>query len=179
MSSINLVHAVEDVLQQGLFLLNSIDDHDFSRKIGGAGGSSIGGHYRHIIEHFRCLLDGLRAKHVNYDARARDRELETNTAYARAVTESLIEEVQQLPWVAFDNKISVAYSVGYGNDELETVPSSVAREVVFCVGHAIHHYAIVRLLCAQISLALPLEFGVAPSTLRYLRSNNIEVLQSA
>jgi hypothetical protein len=51
-----------------------------------------------------------------------------------------------------------------------SVTSNVAREVMFCVGHAIHHYAILKLLCAGAGVELPYEFGVAPSTLRHLEA---------
>jgi len=46
----------------------------------------------------------------------------------------------------------------------------VAREAMFCVGHAIHHYAILKLLCAEAHVELPYEFGVAPSTLKHLET---------
>jgi hypothetical protein len=50
------------------------------------------------------------------------------------------------------------------------VGSNLAREVMFCVGHAIHHYAILRILCAGVGVKLPHEFGVAPSTLKHLET---------
>jgi len=50
------------------------------------------------------------------------------------------------------------------------VRSNLAREVMFCVGHAIHHYAILKILCAGIGVKLPYEFGVAPSTLKHLET---------
>jgi hypothetical protein len=50
------------------------------------------------------------------------------------------------------------------------VRSNLAREVMFCVGHAIHHYAILRLLCAGVGVKLPYEFGIAPSTLKHLET---------
>ena len=62
----------------------------------------------------------------------------------------------------------MTYSVGYGETEAEPVSSNLAREVMFCVGHAIHHYAILRLLCAGVGVKLPYEFGIAPSTLKHL-----------
>ena len=62
----------------------------------------------------------------------------------------------------------MSYRVGYGDGGEEAVPSNVAREIMFCVGHAIHHYAILKLLCAGAGVDLPYEFGIAPSTLTHL-----------
>jgi hypothetical protein len=41
---------------------------------------------------------------------------------------------------------------------------------MFCVGHAIHHYAILKLLCASVGVKLPYEFGTAPSTQKHLET---------
>ncbi len=68
----------------------------------------------------------------------------------------------------------MVYSVGYGDGEVEAVRSVVAREVMFCVGHAIHHYAILKLLCADRTVALPYEFGIAPSTLKHLEAQTAQ-----
>ena len=48
------------------------------------------------------------------------------------------------------------------------------KEVMFCVGHAIHHYAILKLLCAGVGVKLPYEFGIAPSTLKHLQTQAAE-----
>jgi len=70
-----------------------------------------------------------------------------------------------------DQNCSVIYNVSYTDDrEVVPVSSTVAREIMFCVGHAIHHFAILKMLCAARSVALPYEFGVAPSTLRHLET---------
>jgi hypothetical protein len=65
----------------------------------------------------------------------------------------------------------VTYSVDYGDGDAEAVYSNLAREVMFCVGHAIHHYALLKLLCAGEGVNLPYEFGVAPSTLKHLEAD--------
>jgi hypothetical protein len=54
------------------------------------------------------------------------------------------------------------------------VRSNLAREVMFCVGHAIHHYAILRILCAGVGVKLPYEFGIAPSTLKHRETEMAE-----
>jgi hypothetical protein len=168
MKSSFLVSAVDDILMQGHTLLETIPTEDYVLKVNGA---SIGAHYRHVLDHFLCLLDGLRNGEINYDHRGRDRELEGSVDVALAATEDLIDKFRGLSAGTLKQPCTVVYSVGYGREEAQAVPSVVAREVMFCVGHAIHHYAIVKLLCACMSVGLPYEFGVAPSTLKHAETH--------
>jgi len=64
----------------------------------------------------------------------------------------------------------VVNSVSYGSSEPSVIDTNVGRELAYCVGHAIHHYAIVRPICSQLGIDVPKEFGVAPSTLKYKSS---------
>jgi hypothetical protein len=82
----------------------------------------------------------------------------------------LIDEFRGVTAEVLRRECSVAYSVEYGESDVELVRSNLAREVMFCVGHAIHHYAILKLLCAGVGVKLPYEFGVAPSTLKHLEA---------
>ncbi len=162
-----LISAAEDVLHQGCALLDNVDDESYSRKEEGPWGSSIGAHYRHILDHFLCLIEGLWDGEINYDQRGRSREIETSIQAARIATNNLIEALAAIPRDVLKQECTVIYSIGYDNNEALPVGSVVARELMFCVGHAIHHYAIMKLLCSTRSVALACEFGIAPSTLKY------------
>jgi len=162
-----LISAAEDVLCQGLALLDNIDADTYSRNEDGAWGSPIGAHYRHVLDHFLCLIQGLWDARINYDQRGRDREIEGSIEVARAATLELIDALTAIPADVLKQECEVVYSVGYGDKGVQAVRSVVARELMFCVGHAIHHYAILKLLCSVRAVALPFEFGIAPSTLKY------------
>ncbi len=166
--------AAKDVLQQGCIFLDRIGDEAYSRPLEGpAEGkpvASLGAHYRHVLDHFLCLTEGIRTGQVNYDERRRNPQLESSVTCARLVTEGLIDELGGLSQGILQRECTVTYSVAYGESEVEAVSSNLAREVMFCVGHAIHHYAILRLLCAGAGVTLPYEFGVAPSTLKHLET---------
>jgi hypothetical protein len=165
-----LKSAVEDVLLQGLALLDSVSDDTYTRKEEGPYGASLGAHYRHVLDHFLCLVEGIRGGRINYDRRRRDPLLENSRDAARAATEDLIADFRGLAPEVLEQDCSVIYSVGYGDDGMQAVPSNLAREIMFCVGHAIHHYAILKLLCAGRAVKLPFVFGIAPSTLKHLET---------
>jgi hypothetical protein len=162
-----LISADEGVLQQGLAMLDNTDQKSYSRKEEGPWGSSIGAHYRHVLDHFVCLIEGLWDLQINYDHRGRNRDIESSVEAARQATRELIEALNAIPDDVLKRECTVVYSVGYGEAETQAIRSVVARELMFCVGHAIHHYAIVKLLCSVRAVPLPYEFGIAPSTLKY------------
>ena len=166
--------AVTDVLQQGCIFLDRIGDETYARSLERLAdekpAASLGAHYRHVLDHFLCLAEGIWTGQVNYDQRRRNPQLENSVTCARLATESLIDEFGGLSHEVLMRECAVTYSVGYGESEAEAVRSNLAREVMFCVGHAIHHYAILRLLCAGVGVKLPHEFGVAPSTLKHLET---------
>lgn len=164
----SLKSAVEDVLQQGCALLQSVSAEAYTRREEGPHAASLGAHYRHVLDHFLCLLEGLDAGRIDYDQRHRSPEIENSAAMALFVTEGLIEKFRSLPCEVFERDCVVIYSVGYEDDGAQSVISNVAREIMFCVGHAIHHYAILKMLCLTMDVRLPYEFGVAPSTLKHL-----------
>jgi hypothetical protein len=164
---ISLARATEDVLRQGLALLFDLNGETFAALAPEPYNASIGQHYRHVLDHFLCLVSGMAAGEVDYDNRERNPQLETDLDYACAATERLIQVFNRYDLELLSRPCIVRYSVGYGNIAPVRLPSVVARELAFCIGHAVHHYAIVRLLCDSVGVEVVPEFGVAPSTLKH------------
>ena len=162
-----LARATEDVLRQGLDLLFELSGESFAAVAPEPYSASIGQHYRHVLDHFLCLESGLAAGEIDYDNRERNPQLETDLDYARATSERLIQVFNHYDFELLNRPCIVKYSVGYGNAAPVRLPSLVARELAFCIGHAVHHYAIVRLLCDSVGVEVVPEFGVAPSTLKH------------
>ncbi len=133
----------------------------------GPANSSIGVHVRHIIERILCVLDGLESGHVDYDRRARDRELEHCPDSAIRVLQSLRLRLESLP-ESMDLPLQVVESV-HQQREAVTVASSLNREMMSLVSHTIHHLALVALLARSLGIALDADVGKAPSTLIFER----------
>lgn len=165
-----LVGAAQDVLLQGLGLLFELRDHTFSRAAGAPFNASIGQHYRHVLEHFHSLIVGVRNGEINYDARERNPRLQGEVTYASIATCDVLRALKRYTEETLTRRCKVINSVGYGTSNASTFESNVSRELAYCIGHAIHHYAIVRLICHETSVTVPAEFGVAPSTLRHRAS---------
>jgi len=164
-----ILNAAGEVLAHGEALLREISDSAYSKKIPLSFDASVGGHYRHCLDHFDSLLSGLAEGIIDYDARLRNPRLETDRLFAIAKTAEIQTRMQKLPGASLWDPVSVRCKVAYSCDDSPPVPSAVAREVMFCVSHAIHHYAIIGVMADMQKMNLPPGFGIAPSTLKHNR----------
>jgi hypothetical protein len=122
--------------------------------------SGPGAHVRHILDHYVALLDGLDSGKVDYEARARDAQLERDPERALAAIESVIAGLRPLASRDGSTRLAVEGD-GHGGD------STLARELIFLLSHTVHHQALVALLLQPLGVEVDDCFGVAPSTLRH------------
>ncbi len=165
-----LIVAAQDVLLQGLGLLFELGDRTYSHVAGTPFNVSIGQHYRHVLEHFQSLIKGLRAGEINYDARERNQRLQSDVTYASIATCDVLRALKRYTDETLARNCRVINSVGYTASQPSCLESNVSRELAYCIGHAVHHFAIVRLICHEIDVTVPAEFGVAPSTLKHMNT---------
>jgi uncharacterized damage-inducible protein DinB len=162
-----LTDAVVDVLRQGESLLCEIDNEKYTRKLPAAFNSAIGGHYRHCLDHFESLLRGLDASEVNYDHRDRDPRIENDREFALAETRRILRACQSIPAPFLDCLVNVRSQVNYAAGQAPLIGSTVGRELMYAVAHAIHHYALIAVMSGLLGVPVPEGFGIAPSTLKY------------
>src|SRR3954470_10741072 len=110
-----LISSVEDILAQGSALLYTVDATIYSRIASAPYSASIGQHYRHVLDHFLCLADGLHTGVIDYDRRGRSRKLETDLVSAGNATSEVLQRLINLDAVTLDTPYTVLYSVGYSN----------------------------------------------------------------
>ena len=151
------------------------------------GGATIGQHYRHSMDHIELaalvasnanqLALGARKKEgeLHYDLRVRGGTLENDFGMSRqrildvmATFETLRdeagEELCSLPVQAY-------FNLSADSSAEIALSSTVGRELGFVLHHAIHHLAMVRIICLNTigieECELPSGFGRAPSTLLF------------
>jgi hypothetical protein len=159
--------AVQTILGHGLALLDDCSPEAYVQVHPTMFGATIGQHYRHVIDHFLCLTSGLLTGEMAYDERARSPLLETDLDHARTVTQMLLKFFEVTTDEEMKRPCKVASALDYAEHKIVTVRSNVERELAYCVSHAVHHFAIVRLMCVASRINVPAEFGIAPSTLRH------------
>lgn len=164
-----ILDSMTEVLSQGESLLMALDDRAYVTKIPAAFNASIGGHYRHCLDHFRSVFEGLEpdVAEINYDNRKRDPRIETIREVALVHTRELLRASEQLEEWQLERFAWARSRVSYVADDSPSARSTVGREIMFCVVHAIHHYALVSVMCGMMDFPLPEGFGVAPSTVKH------------
>lgn len=162
-----LIQAVIETLSQGEMLLQSIDDDDYVSKVSLAFNASIGGHYRHCLDHFRSLLDAAFEGDLDYDHRERGTPIERDRMAALNVTRELRLGYEELDPAFLNRPITVTCKTSYGTNESQISISTVGREIMYSVAHAVHHYALIGVMGGIQGIKLPANFGVAPSTVKH------------
>ncbi|KAH8120567.1 hypothetical protein DFH11DRAFT_74317 [Phellopilus nigrolimitatus] len=137
-------------------------------------GSTIGKHLRHARDHFALLLDSVEgepgapapapapARTLDYDARRRDVPMEGSRAAARAALEECAARLQR---VAPCVRRGAPLALHARTPHPQTFETTFGRELWFCALHAVHHWAMVRVIAGELGIQLDDSFGVAPSTI--------------
>jgi len=144
-------------------VLQKLDDFSFTQPFPMLSQASIGEHVRHIIEMYQSLVVSYETGKVNYDKRARNKEIETHRAFAIEQIENLIVAIEK------PNKPMVLQQ-GTSEIELE-IETNYERELLYNLEHSIHHQALIKVAILQLSIVeIPENFGVAQSTITYRKS---------
>ncbi|PWT97226.1 MAG: hypothetical protein C5B52_14195 [Bacteroidetes bacterium] len=158
--------AVHSVFAQLSDSINQLSQEEYVMPCKNLFGNSIGQHVRHIIELFQCLDEGYQEGIINYENRKRDLKIETDKQFSTYLLRNIYEGLQK------DDKSLILLST---YDELTKDPVRIStnyyREIAYNLEHTIHHMALIRIGISEVStIAVPKEFGVAGSTIKYRRS---------
>lgn len=149
-------------------LLKGLSQEQYNRKLEILTNASIGQHVRHILEFYQCLFKGEQSKEVNYDARQRDLQLETDIHFASKMIDVLINSLLQVK-----SDFPVTFIANYStiqNQKSELIESSFFRELAYNLEHSVHHQALIKVAITEMQLTSLVKetFGFAPSTIRHL-----------
>jgi uncharacterized damage-inducible protein DinB len=169
-----LIQSAVEVLNQGENLLAELENDLYTIKLTAAFNASIGGHYRHCLDHFRSVLDSVSAGDLNYDHRERGTLIENDRFAALNATRALRAGFQSLSTKCLSRELNVTCKTSYASNASQSSPSTVGREIMYVVAHAVHHFALISIIGASMGLRMPPGFGVAPSTLRHQQSEPVQ-----
>jgi len=168
------VHAIVQLIE----LLESLPGNLYRQCFGHRKQHVIGKHVRHIIDHYSALLSATASPGALLDYENRDRELSLETD-RRAGANRLSEIMRTLRSRFSGNHANELAMLHTSDEQGQVVTTSVDRELVFLASHTIHHMAIIGMLAEQAGMEVSAEFGVHPSTLRYLRRQALGLARSA
>ncbi len=159
-----MINAIEKNLERGVKLLNSISNQQYANTSAAPYYSSIGGHIRHILDVFDCLFEGLPNGVVDLSARKRNELVEIDTAMGITYFNIIISKLDQLKTANLEQLVLVKDDLGLGMIEQNYTLGGL---LIQAHSHAIHHFASLGYIIAQLGIEIPDEdFGYNPTTPR-------------
>jgi hypothetical protein len=162
----SLLRANLELLDSACSLLNTIDDAVYREPAPDGSGHRVGAQFRHVIDFYDCLLAGIEAGRVDYDARKRVALLETSRSAAVSRVREIADALRHRSlWSERDLQVRMEDAPDECRDAW--MMSSVARELQAVRSHTIHHFALIAMALQAWSVKVDATFGLAPSTLRF------------
>lgn len=153
---------IAPVLQQLNTALMQLSNDEFTMPSRLLNNATVGGHTRHVIELFQCVLGGYETGVVNYDSRKRNTALEQQKILASATIDVILNSLKK------QNKQLILEAAFCEFDTIQHIHTNYYREIIYNLEHTIHHMALIRIAIYEISsVELPTSFGVAASTLQH------------
>jgi len=129
-----------DALSEGQELLSQLSPEQYTQGYKPAFSSTIGAHFRHVLEHYRCFLSHIESGEICYDSRERDQLLEVDHEYALCTISELSAALEKFNLM--DPNMNSA----------------------FLQSHSVHHYAMIAAMCRLLGVVPEEDFGVAIAT---------------
>ena len=152
-------------LEQAIELLGRLPEAAFARTEA-RHAKTVGPHLRHVLDHYSAFLAGLPGFRVDYDAREREPRLESDLQFATARVRELLGELVLVEGDLLELPMQIRLESG-GPEADQWSHSTVGRELQFLLSHTVHHFALIAVLLERFDIAVPEDFGIAPSTLKY------------
>ena len=154
--------AIEKNLEKGIYLLNNITDEVYSDQSIPPFFSSIGCHFRHILDMFSCIINGFEVGKIDLTTRERnecaEQECEVGILYAN----NIIQKIKVFSELNLKSEISITDNLGLGK---QTAKTTLGAALMQAQSHAIHHYASIGFIIHQLGVEFPdAEFGYNPTT---------------
>lgn len=163
----SLLQTNVNALQEGLELLSLLHPSQYTQGYKPAFHSTIGAHFRHVLEHYRCFIVQLASGQICYDMRERDQQLECDFDYAVETINELIDDLNTLSACDLNRSCSLT-----DQQASELVTTTIYRELLFLQSHTMHHYAIIGAMTRSFGAQPAEDFGVAIATREHHKCND-------
>jgi uncharacterized damage-inducible protein DinB len=158
--------ASSDILLQLAEVVGQLTNADYARPLAVLSGNTIGKHVRHILEFYELLQRSTQTGYVNYDRRQRDLVLEVDPYEALQRIGAIDRAVKRLD---MGQPLLLEADLSVAGEQTVEIPSTVARELLYNIEHAIHHMALIQVAVVDSfpDVQVPAHFGVAYSTVQH------------
>ncbi len=171
-----VIKANKEALEQGLVLLDKLTENQLSQVCEPWISSTIGQHIRHVVDMYFALAAAECKDIIDYDVRQRGSNIEKSLGDAKSAMHSVIDWLSQLEMKCQQGleleecSLNIKSEVSLSRSVSLEVSSNLLRELVFVGSHAVHHYALIKVIAKCLEIDVEEWFGVAPATVSYLRN---------
>ena len=157
----SILQSTLKTLQKSKLLLSNLDDATLANKSIPPYYSSIGGHIRHILDFYDCILKSKDGEKVDLTARKRNENVETCCKQATDYLEQIIVKLLATDR-NLEDQVMVKDDLGMGLIEM---PYTYAALLAQANSHTIHHYAIINYILDRLGIVFSDgDFGYNPTT---------------
>lgn len=161
-----------EIIKQAQLYLSNVTEKNYTAIESPNFISSAGSHIRHIIDHYQAIITGIEKNFIDYDDRQRGNQIEFSTELAFNAFEEIVTWLKTLSQDDFAKPITLSTQVSLSKNKIQTVQTSVARELIFAGSHAVHHYAMIAQIAYAQHSPLAESFGIAPATASFIRQSS-------
>lgn len=165
----------QQIIRQMTDLLDMINNQIYTQPLEVFKGSSVGQHFRHILDFYLCLIKGIQAGTVDYAGRDRNPLAESDIHFIKQAFCNVSQTIDQF---SEETQVKVRGDFSTQVEQRPELLSSIGRELMFAYDHAVHHLAMIKIGIAIVApnLTLDSNLGVAPSTIKH--RSGIEIVNS-
>lgn len=164
-----MINSQINILAQAEDYLRLVTSEQYRQVISPLFSSSSGQHIRHVLDHYVSIIKGISTGLVDYDKRNRGGKVESDIEEALVLISEIKLFLLSLTAGQLSRTIQLSTEVNIECKQVALVNTTLARELVFVGGHAIHHFAMVEQISKAQNLTTPSQFGIAPSTATFIR----------
>ena len=158
-------------LRQAQGLIEQLDDTLFTHVNPPMFRSGVGSHIRHDLDHYLNFVAGIKTGEIDYEARKRDIRIEKNRKVALELIEYIVGDLSLMQPEDGNRPVQVKTDSDGEAAEAVWAPSTFTRELDFLLSHTVHHFGLIAMILRFQGFEPGENFGVAPSTIRYLENN--------
>lgn len=175
-AAISILEGNIQAIDQGIALIDSLSDEQYNFIFSPYVKSTIGQHFRHVVDMFRAVIS--ESLPIDYDTRRRGASVETVRGIAieelLGVRIWMLDKITDMPNQTsyLNDNIFIQSEVAINETRSVEIPSNRLRELVFASSHAVHHYALISVVAKLQGVSLDENLGVAPATATFLRNES-------
>lgn len=156
----------QQIIRQITELLDTMNNQIYAKPLEVFKGSSIGQHFRHILDFYLCLIKGVQEGTVDYASRDRNPLAESDVHFIKQAFCNVSQVINQFSEEA---PVKVCGDFSIQTAQRPELWSSIGRELMFAYDHTLHHLAMIKIGIAAVAPDLQLDhtLGVAPSTMKH------------